>query len=89
MSTVKNLSAAQAHKSSKMLFPFDRRRRLAGYIVNNSINAPDLIYNPAGYDAQNLIRDLRKISGHKINGLNRTNGNDVFIASFIAHYPDR
>ena len=90
---ISNLAMRNAKKHDKKLnmvwlFPFDSRGGFAGDIVNDAINAADFVYDSAGNQPQHLIRDLRKVGGHKVGGFDGADCDDVFKGSAIAHNAD-
>lgn len=56
------------HKDVLRLFPLNGRRRFAADIINYAVDAFDFIDDAVGYFAQQRIRQLCPVCGHKVAG---------------------
>ena len=68
-----------------MLLKLNRPRRLRSHIHHDSVHPTNLINNPAHHRLQHIKRDLRRLRCHKVNRLDRTDGNRIIIGTFITH----
>ena len=70
---------------SIFLFPLNRRRRLACYIIHHPVHAGDLVYD-AGADAvEDVVGDAGPVGGHKVRGCDAPEGQGVVICPAVAH----
>src|SRR3546814_4086528 len=51
--------------------PLDRRRRLAADVVDHARDAADLVDDAVGDAAEEVVRQVRPVRGHEIDGLDR------------------
>src|SRR5580700_3636620 len=69
-------------------FPLDRPRRLARHVVDDPIDALDLVVNPRRGAAKKCHVERKKIRGHAIGRGDRTQRADEIITPPIAHDAD-
>ena len=54
-----------------------------------ALDAADLVDDPAGNRAQDLVRDVREVGGHEVGRVHAADGDDVLVAALIPHDTDR
>jgi len=69
-----------------LLLPFNGGGGLAADIVGHPVYALDLIDNSGGDLGQQLIREMRPVSGHEIIGFHGANGYHIFVSPAISHH---
>ena len=69
--------------------PLDRRRRLAGDVVDDARDAGDLVDDAPRDVIQELVRQARPVRGHEIDRLDRAQRDHVVVTAAIAHHSDR
>ena len=70
-----------------ILFPLHRSGGFGGDVVDDTVNAVDLIGDPAGDLGQDVIRKPGPVGGHRILGGDRTQDDRVTIGAAIALHP--
>ena len=68
-------------------FPLNRTRWFGADVIHYPVYALHLVNDAVGDGAQRLVRYAAPIGGHEIGCFNGADGNDVFVAPFISHYP--
>ena len=71
------------------LFPLDCCRRLAGNVINDSVDPTHFVNDSAADDIQNLIRDSCPISSHEVSGGDTTQCKSIIIGAAIPHDTNR
>ena len=71
------------------LFPLDRSGGLRGDIVHDAVYAGDLVYDTAGSLVEDVIRDARPVSGHKVARGDAAQREGVIVGAAVAHDADR
>src|SRR5690606_34985650 len=71
------------------LLPLDGRGRLAAHIINNTRNTTYLIDNPVGNASQEVIRQVRPVGGHEVDGLHRAQRDHPLVGAGIADHAHR
>ena len=61
------------------LFPLDRPRRLARYIVHHAVDVRHLAYDALGHAAQHRIRQLPPLDGHGVGRSDAAHAYDVIV----------
>src|SRR5689334_23378527 len=56
--------------------PLDRRRRLAGDVVNHAVDASDLVDDAVADGRQDLVGQAGPVGGHEVLGLDGAEGDD-------------
>ena len=72
-----------------VLFPLDRSGGLGGDIVHDAVYAGDLVYDTAGSLVEDVIRDARPVSGHKVARGDAAQREGVIVGAAVAHDADR
>ena len=70
-------------------FPLDRSGGLGGDIVHDAVYAGDLVYDTAGGLVEDVIRDARPVSGHKVARGDAAQRESVIVSAAVAHDADR
>ena len=70
------------------LLPLDCCRRFAGYIIDDAVDAADLVDDSAGDKAEHFVGDLREVGGHKVQRLDGADGDYALEGPRIAHNAD-
>ena len=68
--------------------PLDRRRRLRGDVVDDAVDAPHLVDDPARDAREQLVRQLRPVGGHPVHALHRAHRDDLLVGALVAHHAD-
>ena len=68
----------------EFLLPLDRRRRLAGDVVDHSTDAFDLVDDAARADIEQLVGQVRPARGHEIHGLDGAQRDHGLVAAAVA-----
>src|SRR6218665_1963660 len=66
-------------------FPLDRARGLAGDVVDDAVDAADLVDDPRGGLAEDFPGELEEVGGHAVGRGDRAQGQDVFVGAGVAH----
>jgi hypothetical protein len=67
------------------LFPLDGCGGFAGDVVDDAVDASDLVDDPAGDGAEDVVRDVREVGGHEVGRVHGADGDDVLVAALVAH----
>ena len=66
-------------------FPLDGRGRLAGDVIDNTVNAGNFVDNSDADFIQHVIRDTRPIGGHEVAGSHSPQRQGVIIGTAVSH----
>lgn len=70
---------------SGSLFPFDGGGGLGGDVVNDSVDAPDLVDDAVGDGGQGVVGESCPVRGHGVQGVDGPYGAGVFVCALVAH----
>src|SRR5438034_2031372 len=77
---------ALPRKGGGRSLPFDRRRRLRGDVVDDPINARDLVDDAAGDLCEDLVWQPGPVGGHAVLALHGSHSHHVAIGAVVAHH---
>src|ERR1700744_3851824 len=70
------------------LFPFNRRGRLRRDVVDDAVDAADLVDDPGGDLAEEVVGELDPVGGHAVLALDDADGDGVVVGPLVAHDAD-
>ena len=71
------------------LFPLNSSRRLGGNVVDDAVDAFDLVDYAGGAPFEDIVGDSGEVGGHEVGGGDGTESEGVVIGSAVAHDADR
>lgn len=71
------------------LFPLNRSGGFGGDVVDDAVDAVDLVGDAVGDGCEDIIRNSCPVCGHEVIGCDGTDRNDILVCSVIAHNADR
>ncbi len=74
---------------NEKLLPLNGAGGLGAYVVDDTIDALNLIDDAVGESAQEIVGEVSPVGGHPVSTGDGTDANDVFIGARIAHDTDR
>jgi 2-hydroxycyclohexanecarboxyl-CoA dehydrogenase len=68
--------------------PLDRARRFGGHVVDDAVDAADLVDDAGRAFAEDVPRELEEVRGHAVGGADRAQGQHLLIGAGVAHDAD-
>src|SRR3990172_3961516 len=72
-------------RQTAVLFPLDRAGGLRGHVVDDAVDAFDLVHDAVGDAAQELHVEVVEVGGHAVARGDRAQRADVLVGALIAH----
>ena len=72
-----------------ILFPLHRSGGFGGDVVDDAVDAVNLVGDAVGDGCEDIIRDSCPVCGHEVVRCDGTDRDDILVRSVIAHNADR